>query len=34
MDVKIDQTLSEEEIYTYDEKYHEKILNDKPWMKE
>jgi hypothetical protein len=34
MDSKKDQNLSEQEIYVYDEKYHEKLLSDKPWMRE
>jgi hypothetical protein len=34
MDSKSVQNLSEQEIYVYDENYHEKILSDKPWMRE
>lgn len=35
MESKIDQNLvKEENLYIFDEEGHEKLLNDRPWMKE
>ena len=35
MESKIDQVLQNEEVlYKYDADYHEKLLKDKPWVKE
>jgi hypothetical protein len=35
MESKIDQVLAkEEDLYVYDETAHDKLLTEKPWMKE